>query len=131
MFKRRPILDRSDVHESFIRFGLQAGAHGVWVGRYVIMPDHIHLFVGFGPESKSISVWIKSLKNTISKTLNRATLSAPHWQKGFFDHVIRSDESYDQKWIYVRENPVRAGLVRAAEGWPYAGEISAPWFRGL
>jgi hypothetical protein len=66
---------------------------------------------------------MKSLKNAISKTLNRATLSGPHWQKGFFDHVIRSDESYEQKWIYVRENPVRAGLVRSAQDWPFAGEI--------
>jgi REP element-mobilizing transposase RayT len=120
---RRRILDRSDVHYSFIQFGLQASRQGVFVGRYVIMPDHIHLFVGFGPESKSVSVWMKSLKNAISKTLNSATFSGPHWQKGFFDHVIRSDESYDQKWTYVRENPVRAGLVRVAEDWPFAGEI--------
>jgi REP element-mobilizing transposase RayT len=81
----------------------------------MIMPDRIHLFVGFGPESKSVSAWMKSLKN--------ATFSGPHWQKGFFDHVIRSDESYEQKWLYVRENPVRAGLVRVAEDWPFAREI--------
>ena len=37
---------------------------------------------------------------------------------GFFDHVIRSEESYEQKWVYVRDNPVRAGLVRSAEDWP-------------
>ena len=48
----------------------------------------------------------------------------PRWQKGFFDHVIRSEESYAQKWVYVRDNPVRAGLVRSAEDWPYAGEIA-------
>lgn len=47
----------------------------------------------------------------------------PVWQRGFFDHVLRSDESYAQKWDYVRENPVRAGLVKRAEDWPYAGEI--------
>jgi REP element-mobilizing transposase RayT len=88
------------------------------------MPDHFHLLAGFGPESISVSAWMKSLKNAISKTLNDATLSGPHWQKGFFDHVIRSEESYEQKRIYIRENPVRAGLVQAAEDWPYAGEIA-------
>jgi REP element-mobilizing transposase RayT len=82
------------------------------------------LFAGFGPESMSVSLWMKSLKNTISKTLKSATFLAPHWQRGFFDHVIRSEESYDQKWLYVRNNPVRAGLVRSAEDWPYAGDIS-------
>jgi REP element-mobilizing transposase RayT len=90
------------------------------------MPDHIHLFAGFGPESISLSAWMKSLKNAISKTLRNATFVGPHWQKGFFDNVIRSAESYEQKWLYVRNNPVRAGLVRSAEDWPYAGEICTP-----
>jgi hypothetical protein len=45
------------------------------------------------------------------------------WQPGFFDHLLRNTESYGQKWEYVRENPVRAGLVARAEDWPYHGEI--------
>ena len=48
---------------------------------------------------------------------------AANMQRGFFDHLLRSAESYGQKWNYVRENPVRAGLVEKAEDWPYAGEI--------
>ena len=63
-------------------------------------------------------------ENAISKTLKGATFPGPHWQKGFFDHGIRAEESYEQKWVYVRDNPVRAGLVRSAEDWPYAGEIA-------
>ena len=38
----------------------------------------------------------------------------PLWQSEFFDHVIRSADSYTEKWNYVRENPVRAGLVATA-----------------
>jgi hypothetical protein len=30
----------------------------------------------------------------------------------------------DDKWSYVRENPVRAGLVARAEDWPYQGELN-------
>ena len=45
------------------------------------------------------------------------------WQRGFFDHVIRSSESYSQKWEYVRDNPVRAGLVQEADEWPFQGEL--------
>lgn len=45
------------------------------------------------------------------------------WQPGFFDHLLRNDESYAQKWNYVRENPVRAGLARTSDEWPYQGEI--------
>jgi hypothetical protein len=59
----------------------------------------------------------------MSKHWRANGFDAPHWQKGFFDHLIRSDESHAEKWKYVRENPVRAGLVAKAEDWPYGGFI--------
>ena len=90
---------------------------------YVLMPDHIHFFAGFAPDAIHLSAWIKSLKNALSKSLRAAGITAPHWQKGFFDHILRSDESYTVKWDYVRMNPVRANLVRSAEEWEFQGEI--------
>jgi putative transposase len=74
-------------------------------------------------ERVDLSSWIKSLKNALSKTLRAQDVSPPHWQKGFFDHVLRSEESYGQKWNYVRDNPVRAGLVKEWNKWPFVGEI--------
>jgi hypothetical protein len=41
---------------------------------------------------------------------------------GFFDHVLRRQESYDEKWEYVKLNPVRGGLVQNSEDWPWQGE---------
>jgi hypothetical protein len=55
---------------------------------------------------------------------------APHWQKGFFDHVMRSEESYFEKWLYVAENPVRKHLVPRPDDWPYQGEIYPLQARG-
>jgi putative transposase len=52
------------------------------------------------------------------------TDSAPFWQPGFFDHLLRNDESYAAKWNYVVQNPVRRGLVAEPEKWPYQGEIT-------
>ncbi len=118
---RRPILDCELEHDAFRTFCLNLPQHGAWIGRYVLMPDHLHLFLSV--EEISLSNWVKSLKNTLSKTLRSLGCDAPHWQKGFFDHLLRSGESYSQKWDYVRENPVRAGLVESAEDWPFAGEI--------
>jgi REP-associated tyrosine transposase len=88
------------------------------LGRYVIMPDHVHLFVR-GDGSFSLSPWIGGLKRAMSVALKSQRL----WQPGFFDHILRSDESYAEKWNYVRDNPVRAGLVKGADDWPYQGEI--------
>ncbi|HPY29583.1 MAG TPA: hypothetical protein PLT00_02630 [Verrucomicrobiota bacterium] len=51
------------------------------------------------------------------------TKSAWRWQEGFHDHKFRSPESEARKWEYVCLNPVRAGLVKRPEEWPYAGEI--------
>ena len=47
------------------------------------------------------------------------------WQAEFFDHVLRSEESYSQKWDYVRENPLRGALVECADDWLWQGEIES------
>ena len=90
----------------------------VALGRYVIMPDHVHLFVR-GGRAFALSPWIGGLKRAISVAVKAPRL----WQPGFFDHILRSDESYAEKWNYVCDNPVRAGLVKTANDWPYQGEI--------
>ena len=63
------------------------------------------------------------LKQHLGKVMGHTETARPIWQRGFFDHLLRSVDSYGQKWNYVRENPVRAGLVAKPEDWPYAGEI--------
>jgi Transposase IS200 like. len=127
------LLARPEVHEGFVEYCRRAADFRIGVGRYVLMPDHIHLFVCFGIGCTStLRAWVRGLK----RELDRVLLSTGHqpvqltgqklasfWQPGFNDHVLRSDESYTQKWEYVFQNPVRAGLVARAEDWPYAGEI--------
>jgi putative transposase len=120
---RRHILANPSVHESFVRFAQQGPEHGAWVCAYVIMPDHFHAFVAIDDQKLNLSTWAKSLKNSISKTLRRDSIAPPHWQKTFFDHLLRSAESYTEKWHYVRENPVRAGLVSQWADWPFRGEV--------
>jgi putative transposase len=160
---RKPILANTKVHGDFRKFCRAGLERGVSVGKYVLMPDHLHLFVAFGEEYESalvesrirrsqtgatdgtattqrryssdpvaalcdrrlslLSEWMKSLKNSLSKTLRGMNVPAPHWQKGFFDQVMRSEESYSEKWLYVAENPVRKKLVTRIEDWPYQGEI--------
>jgi putative transposase len=58
------------------------------------------------------------------RRLDRIWIESPiYWQREFFDHLLRSSESYGEKWNYVRDNPVRAGLVTSVEGRPHAGEL--------
>jgi len=108
---RRSILAVPEIHRAFLEFARLGEDRGTFIGAYVLMPNHIHLFVLLNPGAK-LAIWMKSLKNSLSKTLRSLEIPSPHWQKGFFDHVLRSTDSYGQKWNYVRDNPVRAGLVR-------------------
>jgi putative transposase len=122
-YRRRPVLANPQLHDAFTSFAARAQMEfGILVGRYVILPDHLHLFVSLG-EDVSLAKWMGSLKRVLSKVVKPVDSADPVWQRGFFDHVMRSAESYSQKWDYVRENPVRAGLVRDADEWPYSGEI--------
>jgi len=109
-------------HKAFRTYALRGrDEFNIAVGRYVVMPDHVHLFVRGGPDFE-IAKWVNGLKRAMSVALERKT-SRPLWQPGFFDHVMRSDESYGQKWGYVRDNAVRHGLVTASDAWPHQGEI--------
>jgi REP element-mobilizing transposase RayT len=116
---RRKLLAIEQVHEAFLQFAEEAAAHGVSVGRYVIMPDHIHFFVR-GSRDFVLAQWVRLLKRRLSNSIPGR---APHWQQGFFDRVIRRCESYSAKWEYVRQNPVRAGLIAEPDHWPWQGEI--------
>ncbi len=95
------------------------------VGRYVVMPDHVHFFAGDVRAERTLSKFVGKWKEWTSKyATQRLGHALPLWQPEFFDHVVRSSESHEQKWQYVRENPVRAGLVRAAEEWRWQGELN-------
>jgi putative transposase len=88
------------------------------------MPDH-------RPElgARELSQFIGTWKSWTSRRIHAlagprsATAATALWQREFFDHVLRSNESYSEKWNYVYDNPVRAGLVSTAQEWKYAGEI--------
>ena len=123
-YKRVPFLARAEIHDALRAFCARAHEQfGISTGRYVLMPDHIHLFVAFPQQGITLGNWIQSLKTVVGKELLRVGVQKPHWQEGFFDHVLRSGESYSMKWDYVRMNPVRAGLCTHADGWPYQGEV--------
>ncbi len=127
-YRRRPHLANDQVHTSFVKFGQRAQIDfGIAVGRYVILPDHLHLFVAL-PNDVKLGDWVGILKRVLARSVEATGSGKPVWQRGFFDHILRSSESYSQKWNYVRENPVRAGLVSHADDWPYSREIVAIYY---
>ncbi|MDQ8204504.1 transposase [Pelagicoccus sp. SDUM812003] len=78
----------------------------------LLMPDHLHAFIAFS-QFQSITKTISDWKQYTSKKLGI------NWQSNFFDHRIRNQAELDEKWSYVLNNPVRAGLCNTPEDWPY------------
>jgi hypothetical protein len=75
-------------------------------------------------DAKPLARWVQSWKSLSSRRLAAAAkLTPPLWQKDYFDRYLRSAEGYGEKWSYVAANPVRGGLVRAPEDWPWQGVI--------
>jgi REP element-mobilizing transposase RayT len=82
--------------------------HGWAVGRYVIMPDHVHFFCRAELDAKSLPICIQRWKEWTSKRIAREFIAGgvgdpgikqggSLWQEEFFDHVLRSSDSYNQK----------------------------------
>jgi putative transposase len=116
---RQPLLASSRMHELIREAWLQA-SHWT-VGRYVVMPDHIHLFCAPGTFPPcGIGNWVAYWKRLVAFTRGGSI-----WQKNFWDTQLRQQESYTAKWEYVRNNPVRAGLAAHPDDWPYQGEIAS------
>lgn len=76
------------------------------------MPDHAHALVAC-PSTEDLGTVMAAWKR------HTARHTGVTWQKGFFDHRLRGDESFDEKASYIRMNPVRSGLIARSEEWLY------------
>lgn len=100
-----------------------SAADSFLVGRYVLMPDHIHLFcVPVNPGPGYMESWIRYWKSLATRRLPNVE-KGQLWQRDFWDTQMRRGENYATQWDYVRFNPVRHGLVKDSKDWPYQGEV--------
>ncbi len=88
------------------------------------MPDHLHLVLAGTARDSDLAGFIKDAKQRTG-CWHAQRYSAPLWQTGWFDHIIRDDESIERYVSYTLANPVRAGLVDHWDQWPYSGTTIA------
>ncbi len=121
--QRRPCLSNETAHQLIQEAWFKAD-HWL-VGRYVILPDHLHLFAAPTDKDTPLENWVRFWKSLFRRSYPDPSF---RWQSGYWDRTLRRGESYDEKWEYVRNNPVRHGLVRNASDWAYQGELNRlPW----
>ena len=87
---------------------------------WVFLPDHWHAIL-FPRFPVSISRLMESIKVGSTLRINaRRKDSGLFRQPRFFDRALRTVKEYCEKVEYIHLNPVRAGLVKHAEGWPWS-----------
>jgi putative transposase len=88
-------------------------AQGRWFVRlFLLMPDHLHALLAF-PGNEEMGKVLKDWKRYTARA------HGMEWQRDWFDHRPRNQEEIGLKAAYIRQNPVRKGLVAAPEEWPW------------
>jgi REP-associated tyrosine transposase len=86
---------------------------GRWYVRLLLlMPDHLHALLNF-PQDADMKKVVANFKEITAKQAGIA------WQRDFFDHRLRTKDSFQDKTWYILTNPVRKGLTENPEHWPY------------
>ena len=109
------------VQESLLHFDDQR--YRLWA--WVLMPNHVHILMT-PHRSWSLSEIMKSFKSYTSHEANKILgRSGKFWMEDYFDRYIRDEKHFASAITYIENNPVKAGLCRRPEDWPF----SSAWFR--
>jgi putative transposase len=88
---------------------------------FCLMPDHLHVLLSLTENyQESLQNWVSAFKRYTSKQVNELFGVKPLWQKNFYDHVVRKDESLLKIAEYIVNNPVRKGLASDWQKYPYS-----------
>lgn len=124
--QRNPALTQQHAFDCLTEIWLASPSIDGWfVGDYLLMPDHAHLFARATPNAKPLSQWVQTWKSLSSRRLLKTQPgSARFWQPDYFDHFMRSAESFAEKRCYVAMNPVRKNLCATPDDWPWKGTLT-------
>ena len=86
---------------------------------YCLMPDHLHALVQGDSRSANLLSFVKTFKHKTTFYF-RAKTGKTLWQISFFDHILRTAEDLSKTAEYILLNPVRVGLVRRPNDYPYS-----------
>lgn len=76
----------------------------VFVDNYIIMPNHIHLILTIDTNRRpmvapTVATVIKQFKGAASKEAGTSI-----WQKGYYDHIIRNENDFNETMKYITFN---------------------------
>ncbi|MGD0581013.1 MAG: transposase [Bryobacteraceae bacterium] len=91
---------------------------------FVVMPNHVHILMR---PLVPLAILTKSLKSFTARRANAilGRTGVPFWQAESYDHQIRDGRELAEIRHYIEENPVRAGLVKAASRYRWSSAWEA------
>jgi putative transposase len=123
-FDRRRIFSEQSACRRLLDFlRAESTARAFAIHAYCVMPDHLHFLAEGLLPSSDLTNFVKALKIKTSRAYQQMS-ARPLWQKKFFDHVVRPNESIESIACYIWMNPVRKGLSRAVGEYPFAGSFT-------
>ena len=126
-WQNRAIFQVKENVEILIRCTLDYRQRGAFLlHEFVVMPNHLHLLLTPGGET-SLEKAVGLIKGGSSHEIHRQRENKIQiWSSGFHEATIRDAADFEARRVYIRMNPVEAGLVARAEDWAYgsaAGKV--------
>ncbi len=87
---------------------------------WCVMPNHVHVMIKLAPNvslSEVVRIWKGGSAAEINRLLNRR---GPLWFREYHDRLVRDLDHYHDCRVYIRNNPVKAGLCRTPQDWRYS-----------
>ncbi|HEV8347775.1 MAG TPA: transposase [Vicinamibacterales bacterium] len=99
---------------------LTAAGYSFEIIAYCFMPDHAHGLFESKTEDADFLKFVCMYKQRSAFEFKKTT-GGRLWQEGFYDHVLRDEESTLSVAAYIIQNPVRAGLCKDPREYPFVG----------
>jgi REP element-mobilizing transposase RayT len=87
---------------------------------YCLMPDHLHVLFSPADSGRPLKDWLRDFKSYTTNRYRKQAGRRRLWQESGYDHVCRTEETAEKVLIYIINNPVRTGLVKRWQDWPWA-----------
>lgn len=112
------------VRELVIKHCLHDHMKKIYLHGIVVMPDHAHMIITPLKDDQGgtygLAEIMQGIKGASARSINKALgRDGKVWQEEFFDRILRSDEYAESKVEYICQNPVRKGLVKEVDDYPW------------
>ena len=124
--QRRKLFTDQRLVELLVNELAQFLSQGFSIYANCFMPDHCHVLAVAMTDTSDLAKAVRAFKGASAAHV-RSLGIRNLWQGDYYDHILRSSESFDAAAAYIFENPVRSGLASDAHDWPFSGSFVFDW----